>query len=140
MLHLLHPVCVHFSVAFIVVGALTEVGGLATGRDGVRRWGATVVLVGLATLVPTLATGYLAANTVVVPQDAEALLGAHERNGWILLGLLLAIQFWKAWGRGTIPRRLRWLYATLLLGAAALALYSSWLGGSMVYGRGIGVG
>ena len=88
MFHLFHPALVHFSVAFIVAGGLAEVWGMTGGREAVQRWGATLLLVGLASLVPTIASGYLAHNTLDVSGAPKPLLDSHERNGWILLGLL----------------------------------------------------
>jgi len=134
MLPLVHPALVHFPIAFVVLGGGSEVWGLLSGRETPRRWGASLVLVGLVCLVPTLATGYLAANTQILPEAAAERLGAHERAGWILLGLLLATQFWKAWGGGRVPDRLRWLYAAVMLSAVLVALLAAWLGGQMVHG------
>ena len=139
MFHLVHPALVHFSVAFVVAGGVTEVWGLATGRAALQRWGATLLLVGLGSLVPTIASGYLADNTLDLSGAPKSLLEAHERNGWILLGLLLATQFWKAWRGGTLGERERWIYAVTLVGVIALTVYSAWLGGRMVYGHGVGV-
>lgn len=139
MLHLFHPALVHFSVAFIMVGGCAEVWGEVTRREGARRWGATLLLAGLASLVPTIASGYLAANTLDVPQASRPLLGAHERTGWILLGLLFTAQFWKAWCGGRIPDRLRWIYLAVMMAAVLLVAYGAWLGGRMVFGSGIGV-
>jgi uncharacterized membrane protein len=139
MLHLIHPALVHFSVAFVVAGGSAEVWGLLAEREALRRWGATLVLVGLASLVPTLASGYLAANTLDVPEASESLLAAHERNGWIVFGLLAASQFWKAWCGGRIPDRHRLLYAAGMLATVLLTAYSAWLGGRMVYTHAIGV-
>jgi uncharacterized membrane protein len=139
MLHLFHPALVHFSVAFLIVGGCAEIFGALAGRDATRRWGATLVLVGLVSLVPTIASWHLAANTLAIPQASHSLLEAHERTGWILLGLLLAAQFWKAWCGGRVPDRLRWIYLTVLAAAVLLVAYGAWLGGRMVFDRGIGV-
>jgi len=139
MLHLIHPAFVHFSVAFVVAGGIAEIWGLLGANDAVRRWGAILLLVGLASLVPTVVSGYLAANSLEIPGATMDLLDAHEQNAWILLGLLFASQFWKAWCGGEIPQRGRLFYAALLLATVLLALYGAWLGGRMVYGHGIGV-
>ena len=139
MLHLFHPAFLHFSVAFIVAGGAAEAWGLVTDRESPRRTGATLLLLGLVSLVPTIATGYLAANTLGLPEDGGSLLGAHERNGWILLGLLVGSQFWKAWFRGELPARHRGFYAVVLIVVVLLTVYSAWLGGRMVYGQGYGI-
>lgn len=139
MLHLFHPAFLHFTVAFLVAGGSLEAWGLLADREGPRRLGSTLLLIGLVSLIPTIATGYLAANTLSSPEDGGLLLGSHERNGWILLGLLIGSQFWKGWFRGKLPVRHRPFYAAVLIAAVLLTIYGAWLGGRMVYIEGYGV-
>lgn len=139
MLHLIHPALVHFSVACLILGGVGEAWGLATQREALARWSGQLLIVGVVSLVPTIVSGYLAANTVELNAVGRELLGAHERNGLILLGLFVACLFWKAWWRGHLPQRQRKLYAAVLVAGVLLAAYSAWLGGQMVYGQGIGV-
>ena len=139
MLHLFHPAFVHFSVAFILAGGGVEIWGLTSGRETVRRWGAALLLVGLGTLVPTIASGYLAGNTVEISDASRSLLDAHERNGWIVLALLLGTQFWKGWRRGKLGDSECRLYIVLMIATLLLTAYGAWLGGRMVYGHGVGV-
>ena len=98
------------SVAAAVAMAITFAARMAMwgamfGRGGRDRNGNPLVLLGLASLVPTLVTGYLAANSLAIEMNVRDLLDAHERNGWFLLGLLLGTQFWKAWCGGRPPGR-----------------------------------
>lgn len=139
MWHLLHPALVHFSVAFLIVGGACEALGHLARRDGWIGFGNPLILIGTISLVPTLVSGYIAANTTPLPDDALGLLASHERNGWFVLGVFVAALFWKAWNRGRLPERQRPLYAALLLAGVLLAAYSAFLGGRMVYERGIGV-
>jgi uncharacterized membrane protein len=139
MLHLVHPALVHFAVAFLLVGAVTEVAGLLASREDARRWGGSLVLAGLAALVPTIATGYLAANTVALEDGGPDALAWHELTGWIVLALAFASQFWKAWCGGRVPERQRFAYAGLLVALAGATVAGAWLGGRMVYVHGIGV-
>ncbi len=140
MLHLLHPALVHVSVAFLVVGCLVESWGWLGRREPWARFGGRLVAIGAISLVPTVAAGYLAANTVDVPSAAMATLGAHERNAWILLALVGAALFWKAWGRGVPAPAARVPYALLLAAIAAWTVWTALLGGEMVYVHGVGVG
>ena len=139
MLHLLHPALVHFTVAFLVTGAAVEAWGHFRGNDAAVRWGSSLLIVALATLVPTIVAGYLAANTVELPPGGATDLDWHELNGWILLALVFASQFWKAWCGGRLPDGQRRLYAALLLVVVVSTVYGAWLGGQMVYVQGIGV-
>ena len=139
MLHLIHPALVHFAVAFVAAGALLEAYGLLRGED-TQRFGSSLLGIGTIALVPVIASGYLAANSIELPQGAAAALADHERQGWILLAVLVLLQFWKAWYRGRLPEAHRKPYALALLIAAALLFYGAFLGGKLVYGLGVGVG
>ena len=139
MLHLIHPALVHFSVAFLVAGGLTEAWGLLRDHPPSERFGATLVLIGTLSLLPTIVSGYLAANSVSVGAQAKATLDAHESNGLLVLGLFVGAHFWKGWSGGTLGPAQRKLYAVLLLAGVLLAAYSALLGGELVYLAGVGV-
>ncbi len=139
MLHLIHPAFVHFSIALLILGGVIEAAGLFASREPLARFGGTLLVLGTLSLVPTIVTGFLAANTVTPGDGATGLLGSHERNGLLLLGCFVALQFWKAWYRGQLPASQRRLYAVLLLVGVLLVGYSAWLGGQLVYLHGVGV-
>jgi uncharacterized membrane protein len=139
MLYLIHPAFVHFSVAFLILGSLVEAVGLLSEREPLSRFGGLLVILGALSLVPTVITGYLAANTAPSADTARAWLDVHERSGWIVVGWFVATQFWKAWHRGHLPRGQRKLYAVLLIAGALLTAYAALLGGRLVYGHGVGV-
>ena len=137
-LHLLHPGLVHLTVALLMVGAVAEAAGLLGGRQGMARFGGTAVLFGAASLVPTIASGYLAANTVRLSDAAHQALERHEKVGLTLAAFFLAMVLWKAARRGKIPPGEHRAYAVLLLLGAALVAWSAILGGDLVYGHGVG--
>ncbi len=139
MLHLVHPVFVHFSAAFLVAGGVSEALGVLARRERIERFGSALVLVGTVSLIPTIATGFLAENTLSVPPGAESLLSTHERIGLSILAVFLSVQLWKGWFRGRVPEHQRWAYAAVLLCGAALVGYGAFLGGEMVYTKGVGV-
>jgi len=139
MFHLIHPALVHFTVAFLVVGGACEVWGILTRRDELARWGGQLILIGLASLGPTIVSGFLAANVVEIPQGTLDLLDTHEQNGLVLLALLLGIQFWKAWSGGKLGAMESRFYALMLVVVIALTIWGAWLGGQLVYVRGIGI-
>ena len=140
MLHLIHPALVHFGITFVLVGTLAEAYGIFRTHETARRFGATVLALGTLSLVLLIASGYVAANTIELPEGAAEPLARHERSAWILLGGLVLLQFWKGWHRGELPPVSRVLYALGLLAAAGWLLYASFLGGTLVYSLGVGVG
>lgn len=139
MLHLIHPMLVHFTLAFAVVGGACEALGIVTNRRRVEAFGAPLVLIGTIALIPTVATGLLAENTVPFVHGVESDLEWHERLGFVVLGVFLISQVWKAWHQGRLPASQRHGYAVLLLTGVALILISAYLGGELVYGHGLGV-
>ena len=140
MIHLVHPALVHFAVAFIATGAVVEAYGLLRDREEPRRFGETLLVAGTLTLVAVIASGYFAANSITLPEGAAGTLDAHERNGWFLLAMLVLMKFWKGWVGGTLEGANRKAYAVALLAVAAWLAYSAWLGGTLVYTYGVGVG
>jgi uncharacterized membrane protein len=140
VLPLVHPDIVHFAVAFIVVGASLEAYAYLRSPESLLRWAAPLLVVGTVSLIAVIFTGYLAANSIEVDPAAMETLKSHEKNGWILLALVVLAQFWKAWNGGRIEGAQRKLYAAWLLLIVACALYGALLGGELVYQWGVGVG
>lgn len=140
MLHLVHPVLVHFTVAFLVTGGLCEAFGIFRGNERVERFGGALVVIGALVLVPTVATGFLAQNTITPPPGSTPALEQHERFAIIALGVFLVTMLWKGWDRGRVRESNRAMYAVLLLVAVAVLLWVAYLGGRLVYEFGVGVG
>jgi uncharacterized membrane protein len=139
VLHLLHPALVHFSVALLVLGGVGESVGILTRRRAWEQLGGTLVLLGTASLLPTVVTGLLAQNSLDPGGEVRSVLDVHERVGFLLLGSFTSLLLWKAWGGGRIPDRQRAWFAIALLAAVGLVVYGAYLGGQMVYGWGLGV-
>lgn len=139
MLHLIHPVIVHLTVAFLIVGGLVEAFGIVGRREGAEKFGGILVVIGIASLVPAIAAGYLAANVVTLsPAVAEA-LREHERLGLLAFGVFVPLLLMKAWGRGRPPEGWRGFYAVVLLVGVGLVVATAYHGGFMVYELGVGV-
>jgi uncharacterized membrane protein len=139
MFHLFHPGFVHFSIAFLIFGALTEAVGLLARLERTTRFGEVLVLLGTASLLPTLATGYLAANSLSFNAEARDLLSLHETTGWGVLGVFVVLLVWKAWNQGRLEGIQRVIYAVALIAGALLAGYGGIVGGRMVYREAVGV-
>jgi uncharacterized membrane protein len=139
VLHLVHPVLVHATVAFLIAGGLVEAYGIARRHDGAERFGGILVVAGTISLLPTIVAGFLAENSLTLtPAGADA-VDDHERLGLLVLGVFVPLLLMKAWGRGRPPQRWRGLYAAGLLVGVGLAVAASYLGGLMVYELGVGV-
>jgi uncharacterized membrane protein len=138
-LHLVHPVLVHFTIAFLVVGGLVEAYGIAAKRERAERFGGALTVLGTIALVPTIVAGFLAENTLPLNGAAASTVDDHERLGLIVLGIFVPLLVVKAWGRGRPPERWRGLYAAGLIAGVAAAAATAYVGGLMVYRLGVGV-
>ena len=139
MMNLFHPAFVHFAIALLVVGGLWEAWGQLTGGATSIRRGGIMTIAGTLTLLPTLVTGYVAANSVPVPDSAKTVFSLHELNGWVVAALFVGMLFWKGWYRGSIPESQRRVYAVALILGVLLVCYGAFLGGDLVYMHGVGV-
>jgi len=139
MLHLVHPALVHATVSFLIVGGLIEAYGVGRRRPAAERFGGTLVLIGTALLLPTIAAGYLAQNTLALSVAGAEAVDDHERLGLLTLGVFIPLLVMRAWGRGRPPEPLRGLYLVGLLAGVALAAAAAYAGGLMVYELGVGV-
>ncbi len=139
MLHLFHPVFVHVTVAFLIVGGLVEAYGIGRRREGAERFGGLLVVLGTASLVPTIVAGFLAANSLTLSLDGSEAVADHERLGLMVFGVFVPLLLMKAWGRGRPPQGYRGLYAAGLLVGVGITAAAAYHGGFMVYELGVGV-
>jgi uncharacterized membrane protein len=139
VLHLIHPALVHFSVAFLVTGGVCEAVGIFKARVGLERFGAILVLAGVASLLPTIVTGFLAKNSITIAAEAAGAVAWHERLELIAAAVFVGSQFWKAWGGGRLPDRQRAPYACVLTVGVLLVIAGAAVGGHMVYRLGVGI-
>ena len=139
MLHLIHPVFVHVTVAFLIVGGLAEVYGIGRRREGAERFGGALVVLGTVSLVPAIVAGFLAENSLTLSPAGSEAVADHERLGLMVFGVFVPLLLMKAWGRGRPPADWRGLYAAGLLAGIGLAVAAAYVGGLMVYELGVGV-
>lgn len=139
MLHLFHPVLVHLTVSFLIVGGLVEAYGIGRGREGAERFGGLLVVLGTVSLVPAIAAGFLAVNSLALtPAQVEA-VAVHERLGLMVFGVFVPLLLMKAWGRGRPPEGRRGLYVAGVLVGVGIAAAAAYHGGFIVYELGVGV-
>ncbi|MDH3626124.1 MAG: DUF2231 domain-containing protein [Acidobacteriota bacterium] len=140
MLRWFHPAVVHFSIAFLAAGGAVGCLGYLSRRPRWIRVGHQLLAVGSLCLLPTLVTGYLAANSVTTGAVATELLADHEVAGWILTGCAAITLLWLGSYRGEIPAGQRNPFAIWLAILVSAVLYAALLGGKLVYIYQVGTG
>lgn len=126
-------------MTFLVVGGGVEAAGILAHREGWERFGSRLTLLGTLSLVVTIASGFVAEFALDVPPKASSLLARHENLGLMLLAVFLGLLVVRGWGRGRVPDGARIPYAIALLFGVALVVITAYVGGTMVYGYGVGV-
>lgn len=130
----LHPLSVHFPIAFLCLAALAELLSLLLG-SGFFREGARFNLVFAGLSAPLAAAlGWLAGSGLVFPEDLADLAVWHLRLGLATAGVsVLAAALSESCPDRDRPGRVR-AYRLLLTLALALVLATGYLGGQLVYG------
>lgn len=138
----LHPIFVHFTVALLIITAITHLlshflpnGELANQLAIVARWN---LWIGVGFTLLTVAAGWYAFYTV--NHDAPSHIAMVEHRNWAMatLALFLCIAGWEYY----LSRQGKdkgWLFTGLLVIAAGLLLSTAWHGGELVYRYGLGV-
>lgn len=131
----LHPMIVHFPIAFLSSGLALQA---ATLRAPMSSWGrraaAWILWIGTATLWAALAAGLLAARTAPHVPPAWETLAEHRALGFWTAGAFTLGSVLRRW----LPERQRLLLFVWAL-AVGLLIATAWHGAELVYRHGMGV-
>ena len=134
----LHPPAVHFPIAMVCFLLLVEVLALGLGRRRFQEIGLFTAAAATLSFLPAVVTGLLRAAAMPMVQEAALLTSTH-RNIMIasavamVTALIIRIAGGRKIARGV--KWIRWIYLSLVLTAALLALYGGHLGGALVFGE-----
>jgi len=142
-----HPVFVHFTVALLSLSVLLYLlAGLSLPQQLrhdwhiVARW---LLWFGAGFAVATVATGWLAYNSVAHDDLSHGAMTDH-RNWAIATSVpFITLALWSLWRRVTGRAPARGIAGTVFLSALAaggvLLASTAWRGGELVYRHGLGV-
>jgi len=74
----LHPMIVHFPIALLIVGFLSDIVGLLTKRDFFTQTGFYLFILGALGVIAAFITGGMAGNGIVEEGALKQALGTHE--------------------------------------------------------------
>jgi uncharacterized membrane protein len=129
----IHPIVVHFPIAFLCGAALLYFLAAAAGSEPLKWAALWSLLLGTVGAALALATGIEAGEGVMVAESVRTALLDHHRNLMIATGVIAAsLALWALVAR-PMPSRFRWAFlAALALMCAVLARGADY-GGRMVY-------
>jgi uncharacterized membrane protein len=135
-----HPLIVHFPIAFLLAYFLLELIGTLRGRQSLNSVASWMLYLGASTAVLAAGAGLYAAARVPHGEDVHEIMEWHRRLGLTVAGLATVLAIWRI----TVRARFESIMArSLHLGLAAVMvaclIIGTDLGGLMVYGHGVGV-
>lgn len=134
-----HPLIVHFPIAFLSGFLLLEVIGLAFRSAAVRQVASGMLYLGALGAVAAAAAGLIAEDSVPHGEAVHDILEWHERAGLTVAGLAVILAVWRALARARFSSMAQALHL-FLAGIVAVCLFlGADLGGLMVYQYGVGV-
>jgi uncharacterized membrane protein len=132
--HELHAAAVHAPLVLLPVAAAADLRAAITGRPAHAKMGRQLWWFGVGSGLLAGIAGMAASQEVKTDdKHTDDMMWLHGiANLGIVLGGL-GIAAWRLSHRPTV------LQSTIGLAAAGLSLYTAYLGGEMVYGKGVGV-
>ena len=135
----LHPLLLHFPIAFLTAFAGAEIFGLLFKRHGARRLASQLLYLGALSAVATVISGLVAAETVPHGAEVHEIMEWHERAGIAVASLSAVLAIWRAAGGIPASTMAQALSVLMTLILSAILFLGADLGGLMVYKHGMAV-
>ena len=129
----LHPLVIHFPLAFLMGAALLYVAAWLLKRDGLAQSAFVVLVLGALSLAGAVATGLYAEQGVMLSLSVrEHLLQPHKTAMLATLAICTMLTVWAVLAR-PFPKKGRPLFLFLLLVMIGVMTAGADFGGRMVY-------
>jgi len=130
----LHPAAVHYPIALLPVSIAADTLGLLTRNRGLLEVGRLTMPVAAVSAAFAGVLGLIAQEAVQTDEEGAAMLATHRTLNLGLIGAAAAMAIKRVGQRKPHP-------AYLAVGAMGIVamIYSAYLGGQMVYDKGVGV-
>ncbi len=129
----IHPLVVHFPIAFLMGMALIYLLSYVLRRESWAKAAFLLLVLGTVTAAIAAATGlYAQGGVMVAPAVRSALLNAHMQWMEVTLALSIVATVWAAL-TGAFPKKGRLLFVVLCLLIVTVLTKGADYGGRMVY-------
>lgn len=131
----IHPLLVHFPIAFLSLFVLVDLIGTAQKKSEWRKFAGNLLYLGSAFAGLTVWAGFHAAETIPHGHNVHDIMERHEQLGVSIFALSLALSAWRL----RRPVEGFGIYNLLSIILAGVLLFGADLGGLMVYKYGVAV-
>ena len=137
----IHPIAVHFPIAFLIGAFVCEVIGRSTNNPMMKKTAKWMLLIGTVALGVAAFTGWLGHKTVLHSESSYVLIEQHQKLGFVALGFFVVVSVVRFWLRPSLQKSksvFSAFFLFYLLGLSTMT-WGSHLGGRLVYEMGVGV-
>lgn len=135
----IHPLLVHFPIAFLSVFFLVDLLGTFAGKSEWRLLAGRLLYLGTIGAALTVVAGLIAADSVAHSETVHEIMENHENFGITVLTLASLLSVWRLMGGDTLHGAVNTLFLVFSAGMVAILILGADLGGSMVYRHGVAV-
>jgi uncharacterized membrane protein len=134
-----HPLFVHFPIAFLVAFFITDLIGSLLRNDNWRQLAGGLLYLGTITAGATVVAGLMAEATVEHGENVHLILEKHKFIGISVLCISIFLSIWRLLSGGIIKGVANVLYLLFAILLNILIMLGADLGGLMVYKYGVAV-
>jgi uncharacterized membrane protein len=135
----IHPLFVHFPIAFLSVFFLIDLAGSVAKKSDWRRVASWFLYLGAIFAGLTMTAGLIAAASVLHGDDVHEIMETHEHIGITIFTLASALSVWRLVGWASLQGAANYLYLIFAGLMCILLVFAADLGGLMVYKHGVAV-
>lgn len=135
----LHPLFVHFPIAFLLGFVCIEFAACIRHKQQWRELASGLLYLGSISALFTVVAGLFAEESVDHGGNVHAVMEYHELFGFIILGLSVFLSIWRLLAKAQIKAEANILYLILSMFLAICVILGADLGGLMVYKHGVAV-
>jgi len=135
----IHPLLVHFPIAFLSAFFILDVVGTLAKKQHWRNVASWLLYLGTVAAAFTVMAGFIAASTVPHGEEVHAIMERHEHFGISVLSLATLLSAWRLKSGGVIQGGANSFFLILAALLCVLMTLGADLGGLMVYKYGVAV-
>ena len=135
----IHPLLVHFPIAFLSVFFLVDLVGTLAGKREWRTLAGWLLYLGTIGAALTVVAGLIAADSVAHGENVHEIMEDHEHFGITVLSLASILSVWRLTAGNKLRGAVNTLFLFFSAVMVAVLILGADLGGSMVYRHGVAV-